>query len=156
MTGQEPEKLSFGFFSRKGKYVDCLLCVSKKLDQEGAVNGVFCFLQLASQELQQALHVQRLSEQTAQKRLKTLAYIKRQVRNPLSGMIFSRKMMESTELRAEQKQLLHTSAQCQRQLSRIIEDSDLDSIIEGYEYCLVSLFPIYFVHFIILYSMFTN
>ncbi|CAI0470865.1 unnamed protein product [Linum tenue] len=131
MTGQEPEKLSFGFFSRKGKYVDCLLCVSKKLDQEGAVNGVFCFLQLASQELQQALHVQRLSEQTAQKRLKTLAYIKRQVRNPLSGMIFSRKMMESTELRAEQKQLLHTSAQCQRQLSRIIEDSDLDSIIEG-------------------------
>ncbi|KAJ4840452.1 hypothetical protein Tsubulata_023022 [Turnera subulata] len=132
MTGQEPEKVSFGFFARSGKYVECLLCVNKKLDREGAVTGVFCFLQLASLELQQALHVQRLSEQTALKRLKTLAYIKRQVRNPLSGIIFSRKMMEGTELGPEQKQMLHTSGQCQRQLSKILDDSDLDSIIEGY------------------------
>ncbi|CAN1259629.1 Phytochrome A [Linum perenne] len=131
MAGHEPQKVSFGFFSRSGKYVDCLLCLSKKLDREGAVTGVFCFLQLASQELQRALHVQRLSEQTAVKRLKALAYIKRQVRNPLSGIVFSRKMMERTELGAEQKQLLQTSAQCQRQLSRILDDSDLDSIIEG-------------------------
>ncbi|XP_059456159.1 phytochrome A-2 [Corylus avellana] len=132
MTGQEPEKVSFSFFARSGKYVECLLCVSKKLDREGAVTGVFCFLQLASQELQQALNVQRLSEQTALKRLKALAYIKRQIRNPLSGIIFSRKMMEGTELGFEQKELLHTSAQCQRQLSKILDDSDLDSIIDGY------------------------
>lgn len=134
MTGQEPEKVSFGFFARSGKYVECLLCVSKKLDREGAVTGVFCFLQLASQELQQALNVQRLSEQTALKRLKALAYIKRQIRNPLSGIIFSRKMMEGTELGFEQKELLHTSAQCQHQLNKILDDSDLDSIIDGYDY----------------------
>lgn len=133
MTGQESEKVSFGFFARTGKYVECLLCVSKKLDREGAVTGVFCFLQLASQELQQALHVQRLSEQTALKSLKALAYIKKQVQNPLSGIIFSGKMMEETELGAEQKELLHTSAQCQCQLSKILDDSDLDSIIEGYD-----------------------
>lgn len=132
MTGQESEKVSFGFFARTGKYVECLLCVSKKLDREGAVTGVFCFLQLASQELQQALHVQRLSEQTALKRLKALAYLKKQIWNPLSGIIFSGKMMEGTELGAEQKELLHTSAQCQCQLSKILDDSDLDSIIEGY------------------------
>ncbi|XP_050221027.1 phytochrome A [Mercurialis annua] len=132
MTSQEPEKVPFCFFARDGKYVECLLCVSKKLDREGSITGVFCFLQLASQELQQALHIQRLSEQTALKRLKTLAYIKRQIRNPLSGITFSRKMLEGTELDAEQKQLLHTSAQCQRQLSKILDDSDLDSIIEGY------------------------
>ncbi|KAB1214583.1 Phytochrome type A [Morella rubra] len=132
MTGQEPEKVSFGFFARSGKYVECLLCVSKKLDREGAVTGVFCFLQLASQELQRALHVQRLSEQTALKRLKALTYIKRQIRNPLCGIIFSRKMMEATELGVEQKQLLHTSAQCQRQLSKVLDDSDFDSIIDGY------------------------
>ncbi|KAF5739941.1 phytochrome A [Tripterygium wilfordii] len=132
MTGQEPEKVSFGFFARSGKYVECLLCASKKLDREGSVTGVFCFLQLASQELQQALHVQRLSEQTALKRLKALAYIKRQIRNPLSGIIFSRKMLEATELGAEQTQLLHTSTQCQHQLSKILDDSDLDSIIDGY------------------------
>ncbi|EEF50048.1 phytochrome A [Ricinus communis] len=132
MTSQVPEKVSFSFFARNKKYVECLLCVSKKLDREGAVTGVFCFLQLASQELQQALHIQRLSEQTALKRLKTLAYIKRQIQNPLSGIMFSRKLMEITELDAEQKQLLHTSAQCQRQLSKILDDSDIDSIVEGY------------------------
>lgn len=134
MTGQESEKVPFGFFARNGKYIECLLCVSKKLDREGAVTGLFCFLQLASLELQQALHVQRLMEQIATKRLKALAYIKRQIRNPLSGIIFSRKMMEGTELGLEQKQLLHTSAQCQCQLSKILDDSDLDNIIEGYDY----------------------
>lgn len=132
MAGQESQKVPFSFFSRSGKYVECLLCVSKKLDREGAVTGVFCFLQLASQELQQALHFQHLSEQIALKRLKTLAYIKRQIRNPLSGIIFSRKMMEGTDLDEEQKQLLHTSAQCQRQLNKILDDTDLDSIIDGY------------------------
>ncbi|KAM5560833.1 phytochrome A-2 [Rosa sericea] len=132
MTGQVSEKVPFGFWNRGGKYTECLLCVSKKLDSEGAVTGVFCFLQLASPELQQALHVQRLSEQTAMKRLKALAYIKRQIRNPLSGILFSRKMIEGTELGAEQKKLVHTSAQCQQQLSKILDDSDLDSIIDGY------------------------
>ncbi|KAH7571220.1 hypothetical protein JRO89_XS04G0002200 [Xanthoceras sorbifolium] len=132
MTGQDPEKVPFGFFARNGKYVECLLCVNKKLDREGAVTGIFCFLQLASHELQQALHIQRLSEQTAMKRLKALAYIKRQIRNPLSGIIFSRKMMEDTDLGVEQQKLLHTSAQCQRQLNKVLDDSDLDSIIDGY------------------------
>lgn len=133
MTIHENEKVPFGFFTRNGKYVECLLCVSKKYDRECTVTGVFCFLQLASQELQQALHIQRLTEQTAAKRLKALAYIKRQIHNPLSGIIFSGKMIEGTELGEEQKQILHTSAQCQLQLSMILDDSDLDSIIEGYD-----------------------
>ncbi|PQM36339.1 hypothetical protein Pyn_31606 [Prunus yedoensis var. nudiflora] len=132
MTGQVSEKVPFGFCARSGKHIECLLCVSKKLDSEGSVTGVFCFLQLASPELQQALHVQRLSEQTAVKRSKELSYIKRQIRNPLAGIMFSRKMMEGTELGTEQKQLLHTSAQCQHQLNKILDDSDLDTIIDGY------------------------
>ncbi|CAL0320906.1 unnamed protein product [Lupinus luteus] len=132
MSGSETSKVAFGFIARNGKYVDCLLSVSKKLGTDGAVTGIFCFLQLASPELQRALHIQRLSEKTALKRLKSLSYIKRQIRNPLSGIMFSRKLLEGTELGTEQIQLLHTSAQCQRQLSKIVEDSDLDSIIDGY------------------------
>ncbi|KAL3651454.1 Phytochrome A1 [Castilleja foliolosa] len=132
VTGQEPGKIQFGFFSRSGKYVDCLLCVSKKVDGDGAVTGLFCFLQLASPELQQALHVQRISEQTATKRSKVLAYIRREIRNPLSGIIFSRKMMEGTELDDEQTNLMKTSLHCQRQLNKILDDTDLDHIIEGY------------------------
>ncbi|KAK4796410.1 hypothetical protein SAY86_028736 [Trapa natans] len=132
MAGQESDKVSFGFFARNGKYVECLLCVSKKLDREGTITGVFCFLQLASQELQQAIHVQQLSEKTALKRQNALAYIKRQVKNPLSGIMFSQKMLEGTNLGAEQKQLLQTSALCQHQLNKVLDDSDLDSIIDGY------------------------
>lgn len=132
VTGQDNQKLSFGFYSRSGKYVECLLCVSKKLDTEGSVTGVFCFLQLASQELQQALHVQRLSEQTAMKRLRVLSYIRKEIRNPLSGIIFTRKMMEGTNLDEEQNNLLRTSLHCQRQLNKILDDTDLDHIIEGY------------------------
>lgn len=131
MAGQESEKFSFGFFSRNRKYVECLLSVTKKLDREGIIIGAFCFLQLASQELQQAIRVQHMSEQTALKRLIALAYIKRQVRNPLSGIMISRKMLGGTNLGAEQKQLLQTSAQCQHQLNKVLDDSDLDSIIDG-------------------------
>ncbi|KAG8368992.1 hypothetical protein BUALT_Bualt15G0103900 [Buddleja alternifolia] len=131
-TGQESEKMPFIFFSRNGKYVQSLLCVSKKLDSEGGVTGLFCFLQLASQELQQALHVQRLSEQTAMKRSRVLAYIRSEIRNPLSGIIFTRKMMEGTDLDDEQKKLLKTSVHCQHQLNKVLDDTDLDHIIEGY------------------------
>lgn len=112
--------------------MECLLCVSKKMDGEDAVTGVFCFLQLASQELQQALHVQCLSEQIAVKRSKALAYIRQQVKNPLCGIIFSRKMIEGTDLDEEQKKLLSTSSHCQHQLSKILDDTDLDVIIDGY------------------------
>ncbi|KAG5055996.1 hypothetical protein JHK85_008506 [Glycine max] len=135
MAGLETEKVPIGFFTRDGKHVECLLSVTKKLDAEGAVTGVFCFLQLASPELQQALHIQLLSEQTALKRLKDLNYLKRQIRNPLYGIMFSRKLLEGTELGAEQKQFLQTSTQCQRQLSKILDNSDLDSIIDGYDIC---------------------
>lgn len=135
MTGLETEKVPLGFFTRNGKHVECLLSVTKKMDAEGAVTGVFCFLQLASPELQQALHIQRLSEQTALKRLKVLTYLTRQVRNPLYGIKFSQKLLDSTELGLEQKQFLETGTQCQRQLSKILDDSDLDSIIDGYDIC---------------------
>ncbi|PIA40755.1 hypothetical protein AQUCO_02400074v1 [Aquilegia coerulea] len=132
MMGEETDKVSFGFFGRNGNYVDCLLSVTKKVDGEGVVTGVFCFLHTVSQELQQALHVQRLSEQSALQKSKGLTYMKRQIRNPLSGIIFSRKMMEGTDLDEEQKQLLHTSMHCQRQLHKVLEDTDLERIMDGY------------------------
>ncbi|KAI3676100.1 hypothetical protein L1987_85699 [Smallanthus sonchifolius] len=131
MTSEESEKISFGFFGKNGKYVDCMLCASKRVDNEGTVTGLFCFLQLASKDLQQAIHFQRLSEQIAAKRLKALAYVRRQIKNPLSGIIFSRKMLEGTDLGEEQRELLHTSALCQKQLNKVLDDTDLDSIVDG-------------------------
>ncbi|KAM0040527.1 putative PAS domain, phytochrome, GAF domain, histidine kinase/HSP90-like ATPase [Helianthus debilis subsp. tardiflorus] len=132
MLSQEAEKISFGFYAKTGKYVDCVLCACKRVDSEGTVNGLFCFLQLPSKDLQQAIHYQRMNERVGAKLLKTLAYVRRQVRNPLSGILFSRKMMEETELGDEQKELLHTSALCQQQLNKALDDTDLDGIVDGY------------------------
>ncbi|WOH14225.1 hypothetical protein DCAR_0933742 [Daucus carota subsp. sativus] len=132
MIGQTSENIRFGFFARDGKYVECLLCASKKVDGDGTITGIFCFLQLASQELQQALHIQHLSEQTAVKRLKVLAYLRRQARNPLSGISFIQKKLDEANLGEEQRKLLRTSSHCQLQLSKILDDTDLDSITDGY------------------------
>ncbi|KAI7757057.1 LOW QUALITY PROTEIN: hypothetical protein M8C21_021039, partial [Ambrosia artemisiifolia] len=132
MISQEAEKISFGFYAKSEKYVDCVLCASKRVDSKGTVTGLFCFLQLPSKDLQQAIHFQGLNEEIAAKRLRTLAYVRRQVKNTLSGIIFSRKMMEETELGDEQKELLHTSALCQQQLNKVLDDTDLDGIVDGY------------------------
>ncbi|KAF6142741.1 hypothetical protein GIB67_018452 [Kingdonia uniflora] len=131
MMGVETEKVSFCFYRRSGNYVECLLSASKKVDDEGITTEVFCFMQLASTELQQALHLQRLSAQTALIRLKTLSYMKQQIKNSLSGITYSRKLLEGTNLDEEQKHLLHTNVQCQRQLNKILDDTDLESIMDG-------------------------
>nr|AHZ63967.1 phytochrome [Encephalartos barteri] len=132
MAGQDREKFPFGFFNRQGKYVEALLSANKKLDEEGRVTGVFCFLHIASPELQQALHVQRISEQTAMKRLKALAYLRQEIKNPLYGIMFTQSLMEGTDLKEDQKQIVETSALCQQQLIKILGDMDLESIEDGY------------------------
>ncbi|XP_010914827.1 phytochrome A isoform X1 [Elaeis guineensis] len=131
MTGQETEKTPFSFINRDGKHVECLLSVSKKVDTEDMVTGVFCFLHVASHELQQLLQMQQLSEQTAMKRLKALAYIRHEIRNPLSGIMYSRKTLEGTDLDEEQRQLLSTGAKCHNQLNRILDDLDLENIMDS-------------------------
>ncbi|CAA6662236.1 unnamed protein product [Spirodela intermedia] len=131
MAGQETRKVPFGFLNRGGKHVNCLLSVSKKADAQGAVTGIFCFLQTASQELQQVLHAQRLSEQTTAKSLKALTYIRHEIRSPLSGIDFSREMLQRTPLSDEQRQILATAASCQLQLDKILGDIDLDSITDS-------------------------
>ncbi|GLJ43732.1 hypothetical protein SUGI_0910590 [Cryptomeria japonica] len=132
MAGQETEKIPFGFFDRHGKYVEALLSANKKVDEEGTITGIFCFLHITSPELQQALHVQRMSEQTAMRRLKELAYLRMEIKNPLHGIMFTGKLIEDTDLKEEQKQLVQTSLFCQRQLLKILDDMDLESIEDGY------------------------
>nr|AAO86643.1 PHYA2 photoreceptor [Stellaria longipes] len=89
-------------------------------------------LQLASHDLQHALHIQRLAEQAATKRANVLAYMKRRIKNPLAGIIFSGKILDGTNVDEKQRLVLQTSARCQGQLNKILDDSDLDSIIDGY------------------------
>nr|AHZ64006.1 phytochrome [Mesotaenium braunii] len=132
MDGNDSEKCPIALLDRQGKPLDCLLTASKRTDADGAITGVFCFLHTASLELQQALTVQRAAERVAETKAKELAYIRQEIKNPLDGIMFARSFIEHTDLSDDQKQLLETSATCERQLRRILDDMDLTNIEEGY------------------------
>lgn len=129
--GQDTEKFPFPLFDRNGKYVQALLTANKRVNMEGQIVGAFCFLQIASPELQQALTVQRQQEKKCFARLKELAYICQEIKNPLSGVSFANSLLEATDLTEDQKQLLETSAACEKQMLKIIKDVDLESIEDG-------------------------
>ncbi|KAI0512324.1 hypothetical protein KFK09_012963 [Dendrobium nobile] len=131
MIDQEKEESSFSFINRSGRHVECLLSVSKKVDAEGNTTGVFCFLHAASHELQQEMQIQKLTQQATIKRLKALAYIRNEIRNPLSGIMYSWKMLEGTNLGEERMLLLRTGAKCHYQLNRILDDLDLENIMDS-------------------------
>ncbi|XP_024398289.1 phytochrome 1 isoform X2 [Physcomitrium patens] len=132
MDGQDTDRFPFSFFDRQGKYVDPLLTVNKRTDAEGSITGVFCFLHTTSVELLQALTVQRSTEKVAFAKLKELAYIRQEIKNPLYGIVFTRNLMEDTDLSVDQRQFVETSAVCERQLRKILDDLDLESIEDGY------------------------
>nr|AHZ63987.1 phytochrome [Hedwigia ciliata] len=132
MDGQDTDKYPFSFFDRQGKFVEALLTANKRTDTEGYITGFFCFLHIASPELLQALTVQRATEKVAFAKLKELAYIRQEIKNPLYGIMFTRNLMEDTDLSDEQKQFMDTSAVCERQLRKILDDMDLESIEDGY------------------------
>ncbi|KAI7737390.1 hypothetical protein M8C21_015318 [Ambrosia artemisiifolia] len=131
--GQDTDKHMFSFFDRRGKYVQALLTANKRVNLSGGeVMGAFCFLQIASPELQQAMKIQRQQENKCFERMKELAYICHEIKNPLSGIRFSNALLETTNLTDEQKQLLETSAACQKQMLKIVKDVDMDNIQEGH------------------------
>ena len=120
MTSQEAGKLSFAFFTRGGKYVECLLCVSKKLDREGVVSLLFpatCQPRTATSP-----PCSTSSWANCDEEIKGSAYIERQIRNPLSSIMFTQRMMEGSQLRPEQRRILQTSALCQKQLNNDYSD----------------------------------
>lgn len=132
IAGQDADKLLFGFFDRRGNHVEALLSANRRIDSEGRITGVLCFLHVASPELQYALQVQRISEQAATNSLTKLAYIRREIKNPLNGIECMQNLMASSILSKEQKQLLRTSTLCREQLAKIVDDTDIESIEESY------------------------
>nr|BBA94307.1 phytochrome B [Cardamine bellidifolia]BBA94309.1 phytochrome B [Cardamine bellidifolia] len=124
--GQETDKFPFPFFDRNGKFVQALLTANKRVSLDGKVIGAFCFLQIPSPELQQALAVQRRQDTECFTKAKELAYICQVIKSPLSGLRFANSLLEATNLNEDQKQFLETSVSCEKQISRIVGDMDLD------------------------------
>ncbi|BFG25916.1 hypothetical protein CerSpe_121900 [Prunus speciosa] len=132
IAGQDACKLFFEFFDQQGNYVEALLSANKRIDAEGRITGVLCFLHVASPELKYAMQMQRVSEHAAADSLKKLAYIRQEIKKPLSGVMFIQNLMGSSDLSEEQKQLLKNRRLCQEQLSKIVDDTDIESIEECY------------------------
>ncbi|CAN4095856.1 unnamed protein product [Withania somnifera] len=128
--GQEIDKFPFSFSERNGKLVQALLTANKRVNMDGQIIGAFCFLQIASPELQQTL-THRQQEKTSNFRMKELAYICREIKNPLNGIRFTNSLLEVTDLTENQKQFLETSVACERQMSKILRDLDLDNTEDG-------------------------
>ncbi|CAH9120480.1 unnamed protein product [Cuscuta epithymum] len=129
--GQDTERFPFSFFDRNGKFVQALLTANKRANIDGQIVGAFCFLQIASPELQQALTVQREQEKKSFSRMKELAYICQEIKNPLNGIRFTNSLLEGTQLTEDQKQFLETSAACEKQMLKIIRDVDMEKIEDG-------------------------
>lgn len=134
ISGQDTDKFLFRFCDREGNYVETLLTASKRTDTEGNITGVFFFLHVANPELQYALEMQRISEEATADNLYKLAYLRQQIRKPLGGIIFMQKLMESSDLSEEQRRLLKLSTLSREQLHKIVDETDIQSIEERYDY----------------------
>lgn len=135
LAGEEIEKVPFGFYNSDGKYIECLLSVNRKQSASGVITGVFCFIHVASHDLQHALHVEQASEQTSLKKLSAFSYMRHAINNPLSGMLYSRNALMHTDINQEQKNQIQVADNCHQQINKILGDLDHDNIIEKYTSC---------------------
>lgn len=129
--GQDTGKFPFSFYDRNGKFVQALLTANKRVNMNGHIIGAFCFLQIASSELQHALEVQRQEEKKCFERMKELAYLCQEIKNPLNGIRFTNSLLEATCLTEDQKQFIETSHACVKQIQKIIGDAHSESIDNG-------------------------
>ncbi|EOY27809.1 Phytochrome E isoform 1 [Theobroma cacao] len=133
ISGQDTEKFPFGFFDRKGKFLEVFLTANKRTDADGNIIGCFCFLQVIVPDLQQATEGHKQEDKEFFTKLKQLVYMRQEMKNPLNGIRFTHKLLETTAISENQKQFLETSDACERQILAIIEDMDLGSIEDSME-----------------------
>lgn len=117
---------------QQDNYVEALLSANKRIDAVGRITGVLCFLHVTSPELMYAMQMQRASKQVAADSIKKLAYVRQEIKRPLSGIMLMHNLMGSSDLKEEQKQLLKKRRLCQDQLAKIVDDTDLEGIEEWY------------------------
>nr|AAQ11872.1 phytochrome B [Stellaria longipes] len=129
--GQDSDKFPFSFYNRGGRYVQGLLTANKRTNIDGHITGAFCFLQIASSDLQQALEIQRQQENVCFERMKELAYLCQEIKNPLNGIRFANSLLEATSLGEDQKQFIETSNACEKQIKKILGDIHLESVDES-------------------------
>jgi phytochrome A len=138
LAGKQTDKATFGFYNRNGKYIECILSAYGKENTNAVIDGVFCYIQVPSQELQHALHLKQASEQTTLRKMKAFYYTRYAINNPLSGLLYSREALKSMGLNEEQMRHPNVADHCHRQLDKLLADIDHDNITNEYVYILLS------------------
>ncbi|KAL8255949.1 hypothetical protein R6Q59_031016 [Mikania micrantha] len=131
IAGQDTDRYAFSFYDKHGKYVQAFLTANKRLNMDGVVIGAFCFLQIASDEEQHDDMVQMQQEKKCYMRMKELAYICHEIKNPLRGIGFVNSVLDASGLTDDQKRLVDTCVACEKQMVNIIKDFDKERILEG-------------------------
>lgn len=129
ISGHDTDRLLFSFLDRRGQTVEVFLTANKRVDAYGAIIGCFCFLQTDTVDLELSPRCDQEDESIL--KLKELAYIRQEMKNPLNGIRFTHKILETMDISDDQKHLLETSDACERQIMSIIEDMNFAGIIEG-------------------------
>ncbi|WVZ16936.1 hypothetical protein V8G54_009918 [Vigna mungo] len=75
ISGQDSEKLPFGFFDRNGEIVESYITANKRIDAGGNIHGCFCFLQVVTPDLNQSSEEHKLIGRENIFESKELAYI---------------------------------------------------------------------------------
>ncbi|XP_071726009.1 phytochrome C [Rutidosis leptorrhynchoides] len=132
ISGLDADKSSFGFFDQNGKYVEALLSANKRVDGDGKITGVLCFLHVTSPELQHAMFVQKMSEQAALNSLTKVSYLRHELKSGLNGIKCIEDLLEATELCEEQRHVVRNTHLCREQLAQIVDDTDIESIEQCY------------------------
>ncbi|CAA3029457.1 phytochrome e [Olea europaea subsp. europaea] len=129
ISGHDTEKLLFGFFNRKGEFVEVFLMANKRTDEVGNAVGCFCFLQIM--ETKQRRSIEDEQEEGHLSKLKELTYIMQEMKNPLNGIRFTHQLLEGSDISENQKQFLQTSDACERQILSVIEDMHFQCLEDG-------------------------
>ncbi|EPS63719.1 hypothetical protein M569_11062, partial [Genlisea aurea] len=126
IAGRDAEGLLFGYFNERHEYAEAFVLASGRRDLEGRITGVLCFLHVAGPDLRQAMKVERISERVAANAHAKLAYIRREIGNPLSGIKFVQSRLKSSKnLSDEQSRLVDASGWCHDRLAQVVADADL-------------------------------
>lgn len=93
----------------------------------------------------QVFHFRQMPDLTAEKRKQTVAYVKKQVRNPLAGILYTGNISGGTDLSEEHRQSLQ---KCQLQLNKVLDDRDIERVRRVFSLNLLfhSPFKFYFSH----------
>ncbi|PHU25930.1 Phytochrome E [Capsicum chinense] len=127
--GHDTKKLPFSFFNRTGELVEVILTANKRTGEHGNVTGCFCFLQPTMVDPETS--DERQDDQEPLSKFKEYAYVRQQMKNPLSGIQFTHKLLEATCISDNQKQLLETSEACEKQILSVIDNMDFRAIDDG-------------------------